>query len=207
VDHVLPVQLGDAFQNGDQEGAELRVVGPAVRGDVLPYVPTWEEVAQQVWMILAVVGGGQHASTKDPHHARRADALHGFHLAVEALGLVVARDDLARLDFAVLDDPPALAHAAGRADARRLVAGPQGRFDVRRRDCHRYQFRLDLFSDDPERFPSDSGRLRGSRSGPGGGALLLSPAWSGRAASRADCCYRVVGALGDPGATEPIAVP
>lgn len=75
VGHVLSVQLGNALQNGDQEGAELRVVGPAVRGDLLPHVPTWEEVAQQVWMLLAVVGGGQHASTEDPHHARRADAL------------------------------------------------------------------------------------------------------------------------------------
>jgi hypothetical protein len=123
VDHVLPVQLGDTFKNGEQ-GAKLPVVRPAIRSDVLTHVATWEELAKQIWMLFAVVVRGQHASTEDSHHARRVDALHGLHFAVEALGIVAARDDLARLHFAILDNPPALAHAAGRADARRLLARP-----------------------------------------------------------------------------------
>lgn len=124
MDHVLFMQFGDTFKYGDQERAELAVIRPAARRNVLTYISTWKELAEQVWMVGAVVGRGQHASTEDAYHARGIDALHGAHFALKARGIGAARDHLARFGFAILDDPPALAHAAGRADARRLLARP-----------------------------------------------------------------------------------
>ncbi len=129
------VQLLDPFQRCCQERAQLRVVG-WTGAKVRPHVAAVEEVAEQVRVLLPVAGGRQLAVAADTHDTRRLDALQRCHLALKALRLAGLHDDLAGHHVAAADHSPALAAAAGRADAVGLVARAERCFDVRSGDSH-----------------------------------------------------------------------
>ncbi|OBB21358.1 hypothetical protein A5762_14800 [Mycolicibacterium elephantis] len=122
MEHVRAVQFLDAFEKGKSEGTQLRVVGRGTRVDVLAYVTAGEELTEEVRVLAPVISSCQLAATEYWHHARRTDSLHSGDFAFESFGVITTRDDLAGLDHPVLNDPPAFAHAAGRAHTLRLLA-------------------------------------------------------------------------------------